>query len=166
MSATSSGAQQGGHYPPPPQQRGFSGDDGEGERGFDGDSSEGDRGIFGRGGGLRQKFYDQAQQQFHRYGQHDSFSQHQHQSHAEHGSQRGNSECQITRSSAKWSHNISTEHSIQNAYCEIIKNSKHFVYIENQFFITATGNEQKPVKNQVGAAIVERIIRAARNGEK
>jgi phospholipase D1/2 len=40
------------------------------------------------------------------------------------------------------------------------------VYIENQFFITATGTEQKPIKNQVGAAIVERIIRAARNGEK
>jgi phospholipase D1/2 len=58
------------------------------------------------------------------------------------------------------------QHSIQNAYCEIIKNSQHFVYIENQFFITATGDLQKPVKNQIGAAMVERIVRAARNGEK
>lgn len=58
------------------------------------------------------------------------------------------------------------QHSIQNAYVEIIKNSQHFVYVENQFFITATGDQQKPVKNQIGAAMVERIIRAARNGEK
>lgn len=62
--------------------------------------------------------------------------------------------------------NIESQHSIQNAYCEIIRNSKHFVYIENQFFITATGDQQKPIKNQIGAAMVERIVRAARNGEK
>ena len=49
---------------------------------------------------------------------------------------------------------------------EVIKNSEHFVYIENQFFITATSDEQTPVKNKIGAAIVERIVRAARNGEK
>ena len=40
------------------------------------------------------------------------------------------------------------------------------MYIENQFFITATGDQQKPIKNKIGAAIVERIVRAARNGEK
>jgi phospholipase D1/2 len=40
------------------------------------------------------------------------------------------------------------------------------VYIENQFFITATGDQQKPIKNKIGAAMVERILRAARNGEK
>ncbi|KAH4170657.1 phospholipase [Parastagonospora nodorum] len=88
------------------------------------------------------------------------------QQHAEHAAQRGGVDCQITRSSAKWSHNINTEHSIQNAYCEIIKNSQHFIYIENQFFITATGDQQKPIRNQIGAAMVERIVRAARNGEK
>ena len=60
---------------------------------------------------------------------------------------------------------MSTEHSIQNAYCEVIRNSQHFVYIENQFFITATCDKQKPVKNLIGAAIVERILRAARAGE-
>ena len=42
----------------------------------------------------------------------------------------------------------------------------HFVYIENQFFITATGDKQKPVENLIGKALVDRIIRAARNGEK
>ncbi|THW80492.1 phospholipase D/nuclease [Aureobasidium pullulans] len=74
--------------------------------------------------------------------------------------------CQIMRSCTKWSHGTdSTEHSIQNAYIEVIRNSHHFIYIENQFFITATGDSQRPIKNQIGAAIVERIVRAAREGE-
>ncbi|KAL5395708.1 hypothetical protein PMIN06_003567 [Paraphaeosphaeria minitans] len=171
---TSSGAQQGGTYPPPPQRRGFD-DEEEGERGrergFGGndEGQEGERGLFGRAEGRGDGFrglYNRAQEEFGRYGHHGEGHQQRYQSHAEHGSQRGRADCQLTRSSAKWSHNISTEHSIQNAYCEVIRNSKHFVYIENQFFITATGNQQKPVKNQVGAAIVERIIRAARNGER
>ncbi|KAA8621685.1 Phospholipase D/nuclease [Pyrenophora tritici-repentis] len=156
---TSSGAQQSGVYPPPPmQQRGIEGEE-EGERGFGGE--EGDRGLFGRTGGLRQKM----QSKFEQY-EHGS-SQGQQQSHVEHSAQRGGVECQIARSAAKWSHNlVNTEHSIQNAYCEVIRNSKHFVYIENQFFITATGDQQKPIRNKIGAAIVERIVRAAQNGEK
>lgn len=79
---------------------------------------------------------------------------------------RGPMNCQIVRSSAKWSNGTTKEHSIQDAYAAIIKNSEHFVYIENQFFITATGDSQKPVQNKIGAAIVERILRAARAGEK
>lgn len=74
--------------------------------------------------------------------------------------------CQIVRSCTKWSHGVPTQHSIADAYIQIIQNSQHFVYIENQFFITATSDEQKPVKNKIGAAIVERILRAARAGEK
>ena len=74
--------------------------------------------------------------------------------------------CQIVRSCTKWSHGVPTEHSIANAYISVIENSKHFVYIENQFFITATSNEQKPIRNKIGAAIVDRILRAARAGEK
>ncbi|KAF3046968.1 hypothetical protein E8E12_009634 [Didymella heteroderae] len=161
---TTSGAQQGGEYPPP-QQREFEEGE-EGSRGFDGDGQEGERG-FGRGGGFRRKMYDRVHEEYEEhYGGRPHHDQQQYQSHAEHGAQRANVDAQITRSSAKWSHNISTEHSIQNAYVETIRNSQHFVYIENQFFITATGDQQRPIKNQVGAAIVERIIRAARNGEK
>lgn len=74
--------------------------------------------------------------------------------------------CQIVRSCTKWSHGVPTEHSIANAYISIIENSRNFVYIENQFFITACTDAQKPVKNKIGAAIVERILRAARAGEK
>ncbi|OOQ84900.1 phospholipase D [Penicillium brasilianum] len=79
---------------------------------------------------------------------------------------RGNMSCQIVRSCAKWSNGSPVEHSIADAYAAIIKNSQHFVYIENQFFITATGDSQHPVKNKIGAAIVERILRAARAGQK
>ncbi|KAI4137927.1 MAG: hypothetical protein L6R39_007041 [Caloplaca ligustica] len=74
--------------------------------------------------------------------------------------------CQIVRSCGKWSHGVPTEHSIQNAYIDIIQRSQYFIYIENQFFITATSDAQKPVRNKIGAAIVDRILRAARAGER
>lgn len=74
--------------------------------------------------------------------------------------------CQIVRSCTKWSHGVDTEHSVANAYISVIENSLHFVYIENQFFITATSDAQQPVKNKIGAAIVDRILRAARAGQK
>lgn len=82
------------------------------------------------------------------------------------GRPRGALTCQLLRSCTKWSNGTPLEHSIQNAYIDLIRNSQHFVYIENQFFITATGDKQKPVKNLIGQAIVERILRAAKNGEK
>ncbi|KAF2863254.1 phospholipase D/nuclease [Piedraia hortae CBS 480.64] len=79
--------------------------------------------------------------------------------------QLGGMNVQLMRSCAKWSHSTFVEHSIANAYIQTIANSQHFVYIENQFFITATGTAQYPVRNRIGAALVERIVRAARNGE-
>ncbi|KAH8588831.1 hypothetical protein B0O99DRAFT_524292 [Bisporella sp. PMI_857] len=72
---------------------------------------------------------------------------------------------QLVRSAAKWSNGTDTEHSIVDAYIQIIRDSQHFIYIENQFFITATGDQQHPVKNQIGAAIVERVVRAYQSGE-
>lgn len=78
----------------------------------------------------------------------------------------GSMSCQIVRSCAKWSNGSPLEHSIADAYAAVIRNSEHFVYIENQFFITATGDSQRPVRNKIGAAIVERILRAARAGQK
>lgn len=52
----------------------------------------------------------------------------------EESNRQGSIHAQLVRSSADWSSGILTEHSIQNAYCEIIRNAQHFVYIENQFF--------------------------------
>ena len=80
--------------------------------------------------------------------------------------QKSGMSCQIVRSASKWSHGVSIEHSIANAYIEIIRRSQHFIYIENQFFITATSEKQKPIKNKIGAALVERILRAARSRQK
>lgn len=79
---------------------------------------------------------------------------------------KGTVRAQVVRSSADWSSGILTDHSIQNAYCEIIRKAEHFVYIENQFFITATGDQQLPIHNTVGRAMVEAVVRAAKEGRK
>lgn len=60
-------------------------------------------------------------------------------------------------------HQNETEKSIQNAYLELIKNSQHYVYIENQFFVSNTSG--KPVCNRVAEALAERLLRAADNNE-
>ena len=139
------------YFPPPPTSRGM---DPEGE----------DRGLG------RQRLRDE----FSEYGNvlrgHLAGQIHQYQdrltSYARPNSPRGDINCQILRSCTKWSNGTPTEHSIADAYAAVIRRSEHFVYIENQFFITATGDKQDPVKNKIGAAIVERILRAARAGAK
>jgi phospholipase D1/2 len=82
------------------------------------------------------------------------------------GDKQGTVHAQIVRSSADWSSGILTEHSIQNAYSETIRNAEHYVYIENQFFITATGDQQAPVRNTIGRAIVDAVVRAGKEGRK
>lgn len=79
---------------------------------------------------------------------------------------QGTVRAQIIRSSDDWSSGILLDHSIQNAYAEIIENAQHYVYIENQFFITATGDQQKPIENTVGRAIANACIRAAKENRK
>ncbi|KAI1443723.1 phospholipase D/nuclease [Annulohypoxylon stygium] len=79
---------------------------------------------------------------------------------------RGTIHAQIVRSSADWSSGILTDHTIQNAYSETIRNAQHYVYIENQFFITATGDQQSPIHNMVGRAIVDACVRAGKEGRK
>lgn len=44
----------------------------------------------------------------------------------------GTVHAQLVRSSADWSSGILAESSIQNAYCQVIRDAKHFVYIENR----------------------------------
>lgn len=79
----------------------------------------------------------------------------------------GTCEVQFLRSSCSWSLGIQEpEHSIQNAYLKAIEQSQHFVYIENQFFITSTMFEKTKIENRIGDALVERIIRAHNNQEK
>lgn len=78
----------------------------------------------------------------------------------------GTVHAQLVRSSADWSSGILPEHSIQTAYKHIIRNAQHYVYIENQFFITATGDQQAPINNTIGEAIVDACVRAGKENRK
>ena len=79
----------------------------------------------------------------------------------------GTSEVQILRSACWWSLGTPnhTEHSIMNAYIKTIEQSEHFVYIENQFFISSCEVEGTRVENHIGDALVERIVRASQKKE-
>ncbi|KAK4150706.1 hypothetical protein C8A00DRAFT_36684 [Chaetomidium leptoderma] len=78
----------------------------------------------------------------------------------------GTCEVQILRSATTWSLGIEdTEHSIQSAYIRMIETSDHFVYVENQFFITSTETLNNKMVNGIGDALVRRIIRAHENDE-
>ncbi|KAI0036483.1 hypothetical protein K488DRAFT_41109, partial [Vararia minispora EC-137] len=80
----------------------------------------------------------------------------------------GTCELQICRSCGPWSMGTPdrVENSIQNAYLKAIQMSDHFVYIENQFFITSTMVGDVQIENKIGDAIVERILRAHNEGKK
>lgn len=78
----------------------------------------------------------------------------------------GTCEVQILRSASDWSLGLTeVEHSIMTAYCKMIEESEHFVYMENQFFITSTETMNVKIINKIGDAIVERAIRAFNNNE-
>ncbi|KAK3839963.1 MAG: hypothetical protein J3R72DRAFT_369939, partial [Linnemannia gamsii] len=79
----------------------------------------------------------------------------------------GSQKIQILRSSTLWSQGVSLEHSIMNAYIESIEKAEHFIYIENQFFVTlAAENGNSELKNKIGLALVTRIVRAHQAGKK
>lgn len=72
----------------------------------------------------------------------------------------GTTNCQIVRSAGPWSLGLDKpEHSIHSAYLHMIDEANHFIYIENQFFISSTAG--KPVKNNIAMALLERIKIAA-----
>jgi phospholipase D1/2 len=79
----------------------------------------------------------------------------------------GTCQVQVLRSCSPWS--IGTpnkvEHSIMNAYCALIEGSDHFVYIENQFYVSSCTVEGTTIHNKIGDAIVKRAIQAHRNRE-
>uniref|UniRef100_A0A1I8MGT7 Phospholipase n=1 Tax=Musca domestica TaxID=7370 RepID=A0A1I8MGT7_MUSDO len=75
--------------------------------------------------------------------------------------------CQLLRSVSSWSCGFIeqdlVEQSIHDAYIQTITKAQHYIYIENQFFITmqlgATGTLSN-VRNQIGEALFKRIVRA------
>ncbi|KAI1120803.1 phospholipase D [Nemania abortiva] len=81
----------------------------------------------------------------------------------------GTCEVQMLRSAGDWSLGFPRdvrEHSIQTAYVKLIEESEHFVYMENQFFVTSTETLNTKVANRIGDALVERILRAHQNDEE
>ena len=77
--------------------------------------------------------------------------------------------CQVLRSSSEWSAGISkTESSIYEAMLYAIGTAQHYIYIENQFFITSAKKEEDApdgllppediVRNRIGRALVDKII--------
>ncbi|CAH0561123.1 unnamed protein product [Brassicogethes aeneus] len=72
--------------------------------------------------------------------------------------------CQVLRSVSTWSIGFlepdTVEQSIHEAYIDTITRAQHYIYIENQFFISISY-----IKNQIADAIFKRIIRAYKGKE-
>lgn len=88
-----------------------------------------------------------------------------------------NYQCQLFRSASEWSVGVSSvENSIYRLYYKLIEESKHYIYIENQFFISKAFSEEEEkqnpflqeyaVKNRIAFKIRERVERAYINKER
>ena len=87
------------------------------------------------------------------------------------------SKVQVLRSSASWSVGIrQKENSILQAYIKLIRESEHYLYIENQFFVSRAFDENEKnackrtlselVQNTIALEIKKRILRAYEEGKK
>ena len=84
-------------------------------------------------------------------------------------SEPGSCHVQVLRSVTSWSIGKAVpECSISNAWIDAINDAQRLVYLENQFFIGSAGQgPQAPnARNRIPEAILNRIIRAARQKEK
>ena len=86
------------------------------------------------------------------------------------------SNVQVLRSASEWSAGLrATERSILNGYYELISNAKHYIYIENQFFVSKAWTDEEAkqckhsisdiVKNEIALYIRQRIEKAYYNKE-
>ena len=89
------------------------------------------------------------------------------------------SDVQALRSISKWSIGLEqTETSILKAYYDLIENSKHYIFIENQYFISKSYSDEEKkekninenskdelVKNEISLYIRRRIEKAYENNE-
>lgn len=72
---------------------------------------------------------------------------------------------QVLRSVSNWSAGTSrTENSIHKAMINLIRSAKHYIYIENQFFISLI-DDNLHVKNEIATCLFERILKAANDKE-
>ena len=77
--------------------------------------------------------------------------------------------CQVLRSGSNWSIGSNrVEKSIYEATLETIQKAEHYIYIENQFFITNSDSKEslpgqfEEIKNKIGAALVQKVVEAHR----
>jgi phosphatidylserine/phosphatidylglycerophosphate/cardiolipin synthase-like enzyme len=71
---------------------------------------------------------------------------------------------QVLRSVSSWSAGISkTESSIHEAMKHLISTARHYIYIENQFFVSLM--DDTSVLNNIAQCLYERILKAARDKE-
>ena len=86
------------------------------------------------------------------------------------------SNVQVLRSVSYWSAGVDqTEHSILNEYYKLIENAEHYIYIENQFFVSKSWNKKErknnkkcisdKVENEIAYYIRKRIEKAYENKE-
>lgn len=80
---------------------------------------------------------------------------------------RSKCKIQVIRSVGQWSAGttLPDERSIHAAYCSLIDRAEHFVYIENQFFISGMDGDDI-IQNRVLEAMYSRIMRAHREGQR
>ena len=72
---------------------------------------------------------------------------------------------QVLRSVSRWSAGTRHESSIHSAYCNRIEHAEKFVYVENQFFASATVEGDATMGNRIASALLSRILRAVREKE-
>ena len=79
---------------------------------------------------------------------------------------RSKCKIQVVRSVGQWSAGTTQpdERSIHAAYCSLIERAEHFVYIENQFFISGLDGDET-IQNRVLQALYARIMRAHTEGQ-
>lgn len=76
----------------------------------------------------------------------------------------GTCQVQVLRSSSEWSSGVEKENSVYTAYIDSIGKAQRFIYIENQFFVSAAyGDPNYTVKNKIAKALVDRILLAAKH---
>ena len=77
-----------------------------------------------------------------------------------------NARIQVLRSVGSWSASQPHEDSIHKAYIHAITHAEHFIYIENQFFISSQPKELlRNVQNEIQSVLSERIARAYMDNE-
>eukprot|EP01126_Amoeba_proteus_P027510 TRINITY_DN27305_c0_g1_i6.p1 TRINITY_DN27305_c0_g1~~TRINITY_DN27305_c0_g1_i6.p1 ORF type:complete len:1244 (-),score=228.24 TRINITY_DN27305_c0_g1_i6:99-3830(-) len=73
---------------------------------------------------------------------------------------------QVLRSISLWSSRSQyPERSIHHHYTKLIEESKHFIYIESQFFISRTSNSTFDIRNRIADTLAVRIQKAHSNNQ-